>query len=127
MKCEIEFHYPKDLVEFDDIIEEFKLRLKATETTSDIDNELNYLTSCYGENKKRDRLIVMDNVSGLADRSEKFTSFLTVARRFSYHCVYIFRIIFPEKAIWRSIILQTNIFNIFSPSVSFNSVKKYSN
>ena len=29
-----------------------------------------------------DRLIVMDNVSGLADRSEEFNNFLTVSRKY---------------------------------------------
>ena len=66
---------------------------------------------------KKDRHIVMDNVFGLAD-------FLTVARKFSYHYVYIFHIIHPEKTIWRSIISQTNIFYIFPASVPFNSIKK---
>ena len=99
------------------------MRSKASETI-DVDSELNYSTSFDGENKKRDRLIVMDDVSVLADRSEKFSTFLTVARKFSYHCIYIFHIIFPEKAIWRSIISQINIFNIFPAFVPFNSVKK---
>ena len=32
-----------------------------------------------GENIKLDRLIVMDSVSGLADKSEEFANFLTVS------------------------------------------------
>ena len=31
-----------------------------------------------------DRLIVMDDVSGVADISKKFTNFLTVSRKFDY-------------------------------------------
>ena len=122
-KCAIEFHYPKNILEFKDIIEEFKVRSRASKTTTDITNEYDSLTSFYGENKKRDRLIVTDETSGLAERSEKFTSFLTVARKFRYHCVCIFHIIRPEKAIWISVISQTNIFNIFPASVPFNSIK----
>ena len=60
----------------------------------------------------------MDNVSGLAEKLKKFVSFLTVARKFDYTCVYIFHIIYPEKSIWRTILSQTNIFNIFPASVS---------
>ena len=59
-----------------------------------------------------EKLIVMDDVSGLADESRE-SSFLTVARKFGYSCVYIFHIIYPEKANWRMILSQTKIFNIF--------------
>ena len=58
-------------------------------------------------------LFVMDNISGLADDSKNFASFLTVAQKYSYSCVYIFHTIFPEKPIWRSILSQTNISNTF--------------
>ena len=40
----------------------------------------------------------MDDVSGLADKSEELSSFLTVAGKFGYSCVYIFHIIYLEKA-----------------------------
>ena len=63
IKCPIDFHYPKNLAEFDYLTEEF-------------------------------------------------------------NCVYIFHIIHPENAIWRAIISQTNIFNIFSTSAPFSLVKK---
>ena len=46
-----------------------------------------------GEETKRDRLIIMDDVSGSADESKKFASFLTVPRKFNYSCVYIFHAI----------------------------------
>ena len=62
----------------------------------------------------------MDNVSGLADTSQKFASFLTIARKFRYHCVYISHTIHPKKSIWKSILSQTNILNVFPLS----SVKK---
>ena len=61
----------------------------------------------------------MDNVSGLADRSNIFANFLTV-----YHCVYIFHIILPEKEIWKEIISQTNVFNVFPSSVPFQTVAR---
>ena len=66
----------------------------------------------------------MDDVSGLADESKSFASFLTVAGKQRYRCVYIFHTIFPEKAIWRSILSQTNIFNIFPATVPLPSVRK---
>ena len=79
IKCPIDFHYPKNLAEFDYLTEEFKVRSKASEVT--IDDEDNNSSNFCGENKKRYPLIVMGDVSGLADRSEKFSSLLTVARK----------------------------------------------
>ena len=37
----------------------------------------------------------MDDVSGIADSSSKFASFLTVARNFKYHCLYQLDFYFP--------------------------------
>ena len=59
-------------------------------------------------------LIVMDDVSGLADKSNTFANFLTVAKKFGYHCAYIFHIILLEKEIWKKIILQNKSFQYFS-------------
>ena len=49
---------------------------------------------------------------------------MTVAHKFSYTCVYIFHTVYPEKSIWRTILSQTNIFNIFLASVSLASIVK---
>ena len=46
---------------------------------------------------KRDRLIVLDDISVLADRFNKFGSFLTVGQKFKYNLFYIFHIIHKEK------------------------------
>ena len=66
----------------------------------------------------------MDDVSGLADSSSKFARFLTVARKFKYHCLYIFHTIHPGKSIWKTILYQTNLLNIFPASVPISTVKK---
>ena len=66
----------------------------------------------------------MDDVSGLADSSQKFANFLTVSQKFRYYCVYIFHTIHPEKSIWKTILSQTDILNAFPPSVPLNTVKK---
>ena len=116
--CDISFFYPNDVNDLVDLIDEFKLEVESEET----DNE--NVTSVFGEKINRDRLIVFDDVSGLADNSNKFVNFLTVARKYKYNCVYIFHTIYPEKATWKTILSQTNIFNIFPASVSLNSVKR---
>ena len=44
-----------------------------------------------------DKVIVMDEVSGLADRSEEFANFFTVSRKYGLTCIYIFHTIYPTK------------------------------
>ena len=117
--CDISFFYPNDVNELADLIEEFKLEV---ETEKNDQNE--NVTSIFGEKINRDRLIVFDDVSGLADHSNKFANFLTVARKYKYNCIYIFHTIYPEKSTWKTILSQTNIFNIFPASVSLNSVRR---
>lgn len=63
---------------------------RKKENTSDENN-------VFGENNKFDRVIVMDNVSALADRSNDFGSFLTIARKINFTCVYVFHIIYPSN------------------------------
>ena len=82
------------------------------------------INNSFGENRKLGRLIIMDDVSGVADVSKKFANFLTVSRKFGYNCVYVFHVIVPASQIWQKIISQTNIFNIFPSSVPYNTVAK---
>ena len=71
-----------------------------------------------------DRLIVMDDISGIADSCKEFADFLTVNQKYRYHCVYVFQIIIPQRQICQKIISQSNIFNIFPCSVPYNTVAK---
>ena len=88
---------------FNDLLEIFKRKRSSF-------NE-NYL----GENMILDRVIVMDNVSGLADRSEKFANFLSVSRN-------IFNTIYLTRQHWQMILSQTKIFDFFQDrsSCSYN-------
>ena len=61
-----------------------KIRLKKS------DYNENYLE----ENTISDRVIVMDDVSGLPDKSEEFANFLTISRKYGLTCVYIFHTIY---------------------------------
>ena len=101
---EIEVHVAKEQDELDSLIETFKLRSREESDNS------NMINNSFGENRKLDRLIIMDDVS---DVSKKFANFLTVSRKFDYNCVYVFHFIVPASQIWEKIISQTNIFNIF--------------
>ena len=113
-----EVQVAKEQDELDSLIETFKLRSREES------NGNHNVTNSFGENKKLDRLIIMDDVSGVADISKKFANFLTVSRKFGYNCVYVFHVIVPASQIWQKIISQTNIFNVFPPSVPHNTVAK---
>ena len=101
----IDFKYPNSVDEFDDLFEYFQRQRAPC-------NE-NYL----GENIKVNRL--MDDVSGLADKSKTFANFLTVSRKLRLTCVYIFPAIYPTRQNWQMILAQTKIFNIFRGSIDF--------
>ena len=115
---ETEVHVAKEQDELDSLTETFKLR--SREESSDNDN----VNNSFGENKKLDRLIIMDDVSGVADTSKKIANFLTVSKKFGYNCVYVFHVIVPASQIWQKIISQTNMFNIFPASVPHNTIAK---
>ena len=111
----VEIHYPDDVDGLNLIIERFQ---KETHNNAENNND-----NCkiFGENKKFDKLIVMDNVSGLAEKSSSFTNFLTVSRKFGYICLYI---IYPTKSIWQKILTQTKIFNVFPSTIQLGNILK---
>ena len=115
-KNETEVHIAQEQDKLDSLIETFKQRSH--------ENSSHNVNNSFGENKKLDRLIIMDDVSGVADVSKNFANFLTVSRKFGYNCVYVFHVIVPSSQIWQKIISQTNIFNIFPASVPYNTVSK---
>ena len=121
-KNETEVHIAEDEDELKSLIDTFKQR---SEESDDIQNENNNnVTNFFGENRKLVRLIIMDDVSGIADISKYFSNFLTVSGKYGYNCVYVFHVINPSSQIGQKIISQTNIFNIFPATVPFNSVSK---
>ena len=79
--CQLDFYYPRNKEQFDNLLEYFKTKSNSTDPDdahSDKDfsvSSINYGEN-YGEKSNRNRLIVTDNVSGLADTSSKFASFL---------------------------------------------------
>ena len=73
--CKLKFHYPADEDQFDAILEELKSKPRADEET---DNYKTNANSVFGENSICNRLIVFNDVSGFADNSKKFPSFLAI-------------------------------------------------
>ena len=116
-KNETEVHIAQDQDKLDSLINTFKQRSHENYDNSNVN-------SFFSENRKMDRLIIMDDVSGVADISKNLSNFLTVSRKSGYNCVYLFHVIVPSSQVWQKIISQTNIFNIFPTSVPFNTVAK---
>ena len=116
----VEFDYPNDVAEFETILE--LLKDNKSDVNININAEADDLE--IGEKDVFDRLIVMDDVSGLADKSNEFCSFLTVSRKYRYSCIYIFHIVFPQLRNWKMILSQTKIFNIFPSAVQLGNISK---
>ena len=99
----VDFKYLSSVQDFNDLLEICK-RKKSY-----------YNENCLGENTILDRVIVIDNVSGLADKSEEFANFLTVSRKYGLRCIYIFHTIYLTRQHWE--VSQTKIFNFFPGSI----------
>ena len=73
-KNETEVHIAQDQDKLDSLIDTFKQRSHENYDNYSNNNNVN---SSFGENRKMDRLIIMDDVSGIADVSKKFSNFLS--------------------------------------------------
>ena len=85
-------------------LKDFKACLSTAKASNTYLSNNDTVNSGFGQKANRDYLTVMDDVSGLADKSKKFASFLTVARKFNCTGVYILSTIYPEKSIWVTIL-----------------------
>ena len=85
----VKFVYPNNLDEFNYLMD-FFMSEKITESES-----------VLGEKMSLDKLIVMDDVSGLADRCDDFSNFLTVSRKYGFSCIYVFHTIYPGRQVGR--------------------------
>ena len=59
----------------------------------------------------------MDDVFGLADKSQEFSNFLTDSRKYGFSCLYVFHTIYPGRQNWEMIMSQKHILNFFSGSI----------
>ena len=75
----VEIHHTQDIEGLKELIETFKLRTENLVENDSING------SVSGENKIMDHLIVMDDISGLADSCKEFADFLTITQKYWYH------------------------------------------
>ena len=98
---EVHFSYPQNVDDLNCLIESF------------MQSKAEYINSERGEEMAITLLIVMEDVSGLADKSDNFSNFLTVSRKYGFSCLYVFHTIYPNMENWEMIMTQTHIFNFF--------------
>ena len=87
-------------------------------------NRADYTENDMGEDIVLHKLVVMDDVSGLADsdRRREFPNFLTVSQKYRITCFYIFHTVYPTRDNWQLIMSQTKIFNFFPGFIHFGSM-----
>ena len=95
---DVQFNYPNNLEDFDYLLEMGKW------------NKATYIENDLGEERLLDKLIVMDDVFGLADKSDDSANFLTVSRKYGITCIYIFDSIYRNRQNWQMVMSQTEIF-----------------
>ena len=98
---EVHFSYPHDLDGLNYLVGNF------------MQNRSDYIGNEMGEQLEVNRLIIMDDVSGLADKPTEFSNFLTVSQKYGFLCLYVFHTIYPGRQSWEMIMSQTHIFNFF--------------
>ena len=81
----------------------------------------NCVNSEIGEEMTIEKLIVMDDVSGLADKSDIFSNFLTVSRKYGFSYIYIFYTIYTNRQNWE-MMPQTHIFYFFPGSIHSGTI-----
>ena len=87
-ECELDFYYPRNKEQFEELLEYFKTKSNSSEIENNMNN---------------------DNINDIND--------VNIVN-------YGEKTIHPEKAIWRTILSQTNLLNIFPASVLLSTVKK---
>ena len=92
MDQKVHISYPHDLDDFNYLVENF---------TQD---KSKYIENDIGENLQVNKLIIMDAVSGLADKSQEFSNFLTVSRKYGFSFVYVFHTIYLGRQNWEMIL-----------------------
>ena len=109
---DVHFSYPQDLDDFNYLVENF---------TQD---KCEYVNNELGENLLVNKLIIMDDVSGLADKSQEFSNFLTVSRKYGFSYLHVFHTIYLGRQNWEMIMSPTHIFNFFQGSIHSGRILK---
>ena len=76
---QLDFYYPRNKEQFENLLQHFEKKSETSDQDIISDSDFNVNSLSYGENfgekSQRNKLIVMDDLSGLADLSIKFANF----------------------------------------------------
>ena len=112
----IEYHYPKDLNDFNLLINISKKILAMAIAMTVTKTIILFLV------KKKNLISLLSRTTSQFLQISNFSSFLTVYRKFGYSCLYIFHILYLNKSMWQMVICQTKIFNIFPSAIQQGSI-----
>ena len=105
-ESEIEFYYAVDQDALSKVIKDLEnLYLEEQEK-----NYVKKLKSVIGERTLLDNLVILDDVTGLADKSHSFIKFLTSCRKYGYNVLYILHEPALSSSKCKDIMSQTQIF-----------------
>ena len=113
----ISFSYLTNIEKFDVLIQNSQWKTKE-----DYDDEFKN-EDILGE-RKVGKLIVMDNVLGLADKPNDFGSFFNRLQKIWIYVIFLFHVLYLSNVNWQAIISQTKIFKIFPDSIQVASAAK---
>ena len=90
------------------------LRQVKTKIESDKEKEKNVEGgNGMGEKTSYKNLLILDDMTAIADKTPTFGHFLTTCRKLNLSCMYVFHKIHKRSQNWNNIISQTHIFILF--------------
>ena len=123
----VEFYSPQDEEDLEKAFDDFENIYRERVEKITFDNESNYVSNGMGEYVERDSLVILDDVSGLADRSKSFVTFMMTCKKFGYSLIYLFHETAVSSPRWKDILSQMQIFCIFPSAIDlvFNHLVKF--
>ena len=118
--AEVEFYNPQEEYEIEKTFRHLENIYREREENK---------KSTIGEYVERDSLVVLDDVSRLADRSTSFVNFMTTCKKFGHSLIYVFHETAVSSPRWKAILLQAQMFCIFPSAINLiiNPLVKFTN
>ena len=113
----VEFYSPQDEGDLEKTFDDLENIYRERVEKMPFDNESNDVSNGMGEYVERDSLVILDDVSRLANRSKSFVTFMTTCRKFGYSLIYVFHETAVSSPRWKDILSQTQIFCIFLSAI----------
>ena len=129
-QCRGSFTTPKEECKLEKTFKDLEnIYREREENKKTLDEEKKVVDDGIREYVERDSLVILADVSGLADRSLSFVNFMTTCRKSGYNLIYVFNETAASSLQWKAILSQAQIFCIFSSPVNLiiNNLVKFAN